>query len=232
MTRTFQGAAAAALLLIASSAGAQEPVRWANPDRALAEADSFGFNVNGQQLGVQVVRFARMDGGLHFEETTTLPMASQATTVHMSDALAMGTVRQSGQAQGQPMSIEVDYGVERATGIALTPMAPDTVPIDAEIVAGTIDDNVLISLLPAIDWSAATDVVVPVFHSGQNTAANVRMRVTGTESVTVPAGTFETFRVETSGDRVPLVVSVESAAPHRVVRVQIVGAPVEIVRLN
>jgi hypothetical protein len=111
-------------------------------------------------------------------------------------------------------------------------MSPDTLAIDAPLAAGVVDDNVLMTLIPAIDWTATTDVVVPVFHSGQNSSAAMRLRVTGTESVTVPAGTFETFRVESSGDRVPFILFVESAAPHRLVRVEIVGTPVEVVRLN
>ena len=224
-------AATAALFLTATAATGQELVRWANVDRALVEADSFAFASNGQHFGVQVVRLVRTDGGLHFEESTTLPMMSQTTTVLISDALAMRSVRQRGQAQGRAMMIEVDYGAERATGRALTPSAADTLAIDAAIGAGTIDDNVLLSLVPAIDWTESTDVVVPVFHSGRNTTAEMRLHVTGTESVTVPAGTFDTFRVETTGDS-PLVLFVERAAPHRLVRVQIVGAPVEMVRLN
>ncbi len=225
--------AAAVALAVFSPVSAQEPARWADVDRALVAADSFGFRVNGQQLGVQVVTLEQTAEGLRFEETTTLPQVTQTTEVLMTAALGMRTVRQRGSVAGRDMRIDVDFNGDRATGSALTPAAgPGEVAIDATLPAGAIDDNVLTALLPAIDWSATTDVVVPLFHSGKNSTVEMRMRVTGTQSVEVPAGTFDTYRVETSGDEAPLVFFIESAAPHRLVRLEITGAPVEIVRLN
>ena len=220
-------------ILLVSHAGAQEPVRWADVDRALAAADSFGFRVNGQQLGVQVVKLEQVDGGLRFEETTTLPQVTQTTEVLMSSALGMRSVKQRGSLAGREMRIDVAFDGDHATGAALTPAAgPTEVAIDATLPAGAIDDNVLTALLPAIDWTATTDVVVPVFHSGKNETSEMRLRVTGAQTVEVPAGSFETWRVETSGDDAPLVFFIESAAPHRLVRLEVTGAPVEIVRLN
>ena len=233
MTRTTFVAAAATLVLSASGAAAQEPVRWADLDRALVEADSFAFRVNGQQMGVQVLTLQRTEDGLRFEETSSMAQVTQTTEVLMSEPLAMRSVRQRGIFGGREARVDVEYGAERATGTALTPAAgPTEVTIDAPIVAGAVDDNVLTALLPAIDWTATTDVIVPIFHSGRNTTAEMRLRVSGTETVEVPAGSFETWRVESSGDEAPLVFFIESAAPHRLVRLEIGGAPVDIVRLN
>ena len=225
---------AVVFVIAASSAvSAQEPARWSNLERAHVAADSFGFRVNGRQLGVQVVKLEQVDGDLRFEETTTLPQVTQTTEVTMSSELALRSVRQRGNAAGREMRIDVAFDGAHATGSALTPAAGSgEIAIDATLPAGAIDDNVLTALLPAIDWSATTDVVVPLFHSGKNETVEMRMRVTGTQTVEVPAGSFETFRVETSGDEAPLVFFIESAAPHRLVRLEITGAPVEIVRLN
>jgi hypothetical protein len=57
----------------------------------------------------------------------------------------------------------------------------------------------------------------------------VTYSVTGTESVTVPAGTFETYRVEVSGGEQPAVVWVRKEAPHIAVRQEYVGQPVTVV---
>ena len=222
------------VLAAAAPARAQEPVRWTGVERALAAADTFAFLMNGQQLGSQVVTLERTAEGLRFQETTALGHMNQTTQVEMaSDPVAMRSVRQRGEAMGNEMRISVDYGVDRATGSALTPAGgPAEIAIDAAIPAGIIDDNVLTALLPAIDWTATTDVVVPVFHSGRNAAGEMRLRVTGTGSTEVPAGSFDTYLVEATGTDTPLVFHIESAAPHRLVRVEIVGAPIEIVRVN
>lgn len=227
-------AAFSLVLLVSAAAAAQEPVRWADLDRALVASDTFSFRMNGERLGTQVVTLERTDDGLRFEETSTLPHMNQTTEVLFgAEPLAMRSVRQTGRAMGNDMRISVDYAPDRATGTALTPAGgPVEIAIDAATPAGVIDDNVLTALLPAIDWTPTTDVVVPVFHSGRNAAAELRLRVTGTQPVEVPAGAFDTYRVEMTGGDTPIVFYVESGAPHRLVRVEVVGAPIEIVRLH
>jgi len=48
------------------------------------------------------------------------------------------------------------------------------------------------------------------------------------EPVTVPAGTFEVFRVSVTGGSVPLVLYVTQETPRRVVRLEAVGQPLVI----
>ena len=55
------------------------------------------------------------------------------------------------------------------------------------------------------------------------------MRVTGTGSVTVPAGTFDAYTVEMTGGQLPLMFYVTTAEPYRIVKSAPVGAPIEIV---
>ena len=57
----------------------------------------------------------------------------------------------------------------------------------------------------------------------------VTLTVAGTERVTVPAGTFETYRVDQTGGDAPLTFYVTTAAPHRVVRITFAGQPIEMV---
>jgi hypothetical protein len=47
--------------------------------------------------------------------------------------------------------------------------------------------------------------------------------------VTVPAGTFEAYRVELTGAEAPLTYFVTTAAPYRVVRIAFAGQPIEMV---
>jgi hypothetical protein len=44
----------------------------------------------------------------------------------------------------------------------------------------------------------------------------------------VPAGTFQAYRVEVTGSKVPLVLYVTTDSPHRVVKQEWVGQPVVI----
>ncbi|HEX6587469.1 MAG TPA: hypothetical protein VF039_00490, partial [Longimicrobiales bacterium] len=152
-----------AAALLCSPCAAQTSVEWAAPERVLAVADTFAFRVNGQQFGTQVVSVVRSGDGLRFEETSTLPMGSQTSVVFMTSELGMRTVEQRGAFNGQEMRIDVEYGAERASGSALTPTSGNqAIAIDAVLPAGVVDDNVMVALLPAIDWRSDSDVLLPV----------------------------------------------------------------------
>ena len=50
--------------------------------------------------------------------------------------------------------------------------------------------------------------------------------VSATDSVTVPAGTFRVFKVEVTGADAPFIFYVSRDTPRRIVKLDIVGAPV------
>jgi hypothetical protein len=151
---------------------------------------------------------------------------NQSTEVRFSRTLGMTSVKQDGQARGQAMKIEVSYADGRAKGSATTPgpQGMKTIVVDTTVPAGAVDDNVLQALLPALPLGAGKAFQVPVFASGQGTSKVMTVTVTGNESVTVPAGTFDAWKVEVSGGQVPVTFWVSRATP-RVVKMGFAGAP-------
>ena len=67
------------------------------------------------------------------------------------------------------------------------------------------------------------------FSSGQNTLYQVTLTVVGTESVKVPAGTFEAYKVSVKGLPQGMTVYVSTLPPHRVLKAASEGAPLEFV---
>jgi hypothetical protein len=224
--------ALAATLACAAAAHAQTP---ALDLRALApQADTFAFQAMGRTFGTQIVTLVReADGSFTMRETTSVQAMSQTTEVRLDATGAMRSTRQQGQAAGQQMQIEVDYAAGRATGRARVPQqgGMKDVVVDAAVPADALDDNTFVALLQAMPWTAQSVFEVPVFSSGNATLETRTLRVTGTEQVTVPAGTFDAWRVEVTGEPA-LVVFLATAAPHRVLRMEVVGTPMTIVRMN
>ena len=70
---------------------------------------------------------------------------------------------------------------------------------------------------------------VPVFLSGKGYVQSLTLTVKGTETMTVPAGTFEVYRVDLSGGQAPVAMYVTTATPRRLVKVAPQGAPIEFV---
>jgi hypothetical protein len=124
----------------------------------------------------------------------------------------------------------VTYSKGRAKGKATTPgpAGIKSVDVDAEVPAGAIDDNLVTVIAPALKWASGAKFTVPVFQSGKGTVTIFTLTVSAEESVTVPAGTFDTYKVDVTGGEQPSTFWIEKAASHRVVKLAIVGAPIEV----
>ena len=103
-----------------------------------------------------------------------------------------------------------------------------TVTVDTTIAPGVMDDNMIGAVVPGLRWTPNAMFTVNAFDASAGRVRPLTLQVTGTESVTVPAGTFQAYRVELSGQP-PLAMFVTTTAPHRVIKLMPVGAPVEFV---
>jgi hypothetical protein len=77
-----------------------------------------------------------------------------------------------------------------------------------------------------LPWAAGARFNIPVFSGGTGTTRTATASVTGEESVTTPAGTFQTWKVDITGldQTVTMYISKEQAPV--LVKLEIVGQPV------
>ncbi|MGZ8455664.1 MAG: insulinase family protein [Gemmatirosa sp.] len=200
--------------------------------RLTARRDSFVVRVQGNPLGTSVYDVAKDGGGWVIKEATSIAggMIQQGTTLRTDASLAPRALEQRGKVQGQDTKADVTFAGGRAKGAAATPTPQGIkqVTIDTELSAGTLDDNGLAIALPLLRWAPGAKHVVNVFSAGKGTATPMTLTVSGTEQITVPAGAFETFRIDQTGGEQPVSYFVTTAAPHRLVRI-VVGGQIELV---
>ncbi len=202
-------------------------------DQLTAGRDSFTIRVQGNPLGWSVTTVEDTPEGKRLTEHTSIGgFVEQQTTVDISAAGAMLRVRQRGTVQGQPTSIELGYADGRVKGNASTVAKEGlkSVVIDTAVTTGTIDDNAIQGLLPSLPWSATANWSFPVFAGGQNESKVTTLKVLGVETVVLPAGPAEAYKVEFSGGWQPATFWVSTAAPHRLLKIGVANTPVEIVR--
>jgi hypothetical protein len=200
--------------------------------RLVARTDSFTVLVQGNPLGYQTAKLERTPQGFRYVERTLIgPVIDQTSELTFTAAGAMQAIRQTGKVQGMDTKVDVTYANGRAKGSATTPgpQGIKTVAVDTTVPAGAIDDNAVAALVPAMKWAPGATFTLDVFASGQGTLTRQTLTVAGTESVTVPAGTFQAYRVEVTGGQQPVTMFVTTAAPHRLVKLSPAGAPVELV---
>ena len=201
----------------------------------VASRDSFIIKIQGNQLGWSATTVEDIPEGKRLTEHTNIGgFVEQQTVVDISADGAMLKVRQTGKTQGQPTSIELDYATGRVKGKAntVTQGGPKSLTIDTTATAGTIDDNAIQGLLPALPWSPTATWSFTTFSGGQNEAKVTTLKVVATEAVTLPAGPVEAFKVEMSGGWQEATFWVTTASPHRLVKIAIANTPVEIIRVK
>ena len=244
-------------LLAAHPASVMAQGSWrqhADLARAREATDSFAVMVRGATTGWQRLGWARV-GGAHSNSIvlwdSLAPVNGQRTRPSdasdwiMSDEIALAGVqqrsevrlapslselglRQRGSMRGTEMRIALDRQADRLRGTALTPSGGATaVPMDVAVPDDAVDDNALTVILPLIRWGDGVTFSVPVVSSGKGTIESFVASVSGKQTVTVPAGTFETWRVALVGPKYALDADVTTAPPYRVVRFGPRGMPME-----
>lgn len=199
--------------------------------KLVAASDSSSILVQGNPFGSAVKQVQRSADAISITERAAIgPMMSQTTTITLSPTGEMRSVVQTGSVQGIPTKIEANYANGRVKGSATTvsQAGPKSVTFDTTLAPGTIDENAVSAIVPALPWSKTASFTIPVFASGEGVARTFKMKVTGTQSVTVPAGTFDSYVVEMTGGQIPLMIYVTTAQPFRVVKSAPVGPPIEI----
>jgi zinc protease len=194
----------------------------------VARSDSFQALVQGNVFGGQSAK-AVVDGdSIVYSESTVIGPFQQQSTVVLNGDLSMRRTDQTGLVQGQRTEVHLVYAGGRVKGTSQSPQpgaAPKTITVDTTVADGTIDDNALAVLLPALPLAQGKTFNLNVFSSGEGTTKVVSVKVTAMESVVVPGGTFPAYRLELSGMQLPIVMHITQQAPRRIVRVAPTGAP-------
>lgn len=216
--------------------GAVASAKPVSMNRQLLQAgtDSFTVLVQGQPFGFQFMALTRtLDGWEYLERSSLGPIIQQTTTVRFSPMLAMWSTEQRGRFQGNELRLDVRYDAGMAHGEGLTPGNGGMRSVryaDVTVPEGTIDDNMLVGLLPYFTWSLGATVPVSVFASGRGVVESRTFRVVTEEALTIPLGTFQAYRIAYEGGEAPGTYWVEVTAPHRVLKFGPQGVPLEFVR--
>jgi len=194
----------------------------------VARSDSFQALVQGNVFGGQTAKVVTDGDSMVYSESTVIGPFQQQSTVVLNGDLSMRRTDQTGMVQGQHTEIHLVYAGGRVKGTSQSPQpggAPKTITVDTTVAAGTIDDNALAVLLPALPLEQGKTFNLNVFSSGEGSTKVVSVKVTAIENVAVPAGTFPAYRLELSGMQLPIVMHVTQQAPRRLVRIAPTGAP-------
>lgn len=198
--------------------------------------DSFAVRFSGTEAGWMRGVFDKTADGLHYVEDTRLGgFVVQTTTLEMDPTGAMKSVKQVGKVQGQDVAIDVAYAGGRAKGTASSPDPRSgqikKLTIDTVLTEGTIDDNAVQALIPAFKWRPDGKWTFNVLSAGQGEIKPWTLAVSGVETLTIGDKPVEAYKAELTGPAAPLTLWVSTAKPHTLLKIAIVGQPLEFVRV-
>ncbi len=200
--------------------------------RLAEKADSFAVLVQGNAMGYQTSALKKTSAGYAYKTAFVIPgMMQQVVETTFGSDLAPQATKGDGTVQGQAVRVDVAYANGRAKGSGTSPgpTGLKAITVDTTIAPGVLDDNMISALVPGLRWAPNAKFGVNAFDASTGTIKQLAMSVAGTESVTVPAGTFPVYRIELAGSTPPMTFYVTTATPHRIVKMAMVGTPLEFV---
>ncbi|HET9004031.1 MAG TPA: pitrilysin family protein, partial [Gemmatimonadaceae bacterium] len=148
--------------------------------KLVAASDSSSILVQGNPFGSAVKQVQRSADAISIIERAAIgPMMSQTTTITLTPTGEMRSVVQTGSVQGIPTKIEANYANGRVKGNATTvsQAGPKSVAFDTTIAPGTVDENAVSAIVPALPWSKTASFTLPVFASGEGVARTFKLKV-------------------------------------------------------
>jgi len=202
-----------------------------DPSQLVPRRDSLQVMIQGNPMGAQTLELTVDGDAIVAVERTAIPLMGMTQETRMvldGGTLALRSVDQVGQVGPQAAETHLVVAGGRVTGRAQTPQPggqPKLVEIDTVFAAGTLEANQLPSLVPALPLADGASFAISVLNGSDGSLRPYQVRCEVGAPVTVPAGTFEVFKVSLTGGPVPLAVYVTQAAPRRVVKLEAVGQP-------
>jgi zinc protease len=193
--------------------------------------DSLQVVIQGNPMGAQTLEVSTEGDAIVLVERTTIPLMGMVQETRMvldGGTLALRSVDQTGQVGPQAAETHLVVANGRITGRAQTPQPGGqvkVVEVDTAFAAGTLEANQVAAVLPALALEDGATFALNVMNGSDASLRQYQVRVEPGAPVTVPAGTFEVFKLNVSGGPVPLTLYVTRQAPRRIVRIEAVGQP-------
>jgi hypothetical protein len=152
-------------------------------------------------------------------------LGHQNTTVIVDrQTLRALQVDQVGQEGGNPLEVHVTYDRGKARGTYRVPAADGVTvsgTVDTLLGAEVLDDNLLQAFAPALPLPSDTGVSLHVYDAALATLIPMHVTIADGGSVTTPAGTFSTWRLDITGGEAPFTYFVSRTTPRRLVRIDV-----------
>jgi hypothetical protein len=199
--------------------------------------DSFEVLAQGQPGGALVVSLTRTGDTLRLVNEMSIAMGAGLRTVDtvVSSAITLMPVSITSMQWGRGLAAvsRTTVANNRATGTAQSPgrTAVQTMPINAELPNGAFAFGMEYVLLPTLDLSEGFSMTCLTYDPTTGATESCTVKVAGKETVTVPAGTYEAWKV-TYTTHHTFTMFITTAEPRKLLLIRPEGLPIEMRRVS
>ncbi|CAN5170543.1 hypothetical protein BH23GEM4_BH23GEM4_16480 [soil metagenome] len=186
--------------------------------------------VQGNPFGTATNKLAQADGGWVGTASLQLgPVSQQREVRFTSDLTPISSTATISQGP-QQMSADLTFESGTVSGTAKLPeeMGGDKT-FSENVPQGTIFAGMDEYAIAVADLAPGKTITIPVFNFQSGSVANATFNVAAAESVTVPAGTYQAYKIAFSQGEQSGTLWVRQEAPHITVKQELATQPVAIV---
>ncbi|MEO0468583.1 MAG: hypothetical protein AAF206_03105 [Bacteroidota bacterium] len=202
-------------------------------DPAHIRANTLYFQImyNEHPAGSMKVDCVREPQGWLVEEHTTLDANSNQEIIRtrMDHAFRPLVHEVRGRLEGNELDVQVHWEGDRVDGHSLFPRPPHKqqgkITIERTLPVGTFERTATFYLLPAMPLSDQARFTFNWFNTLYAEVNPIQLEVKGIVQTTVPAGTFDTYKVRLLGADPNQTIYVSTESPRKVVKIEVDGLP-------
>jgi zinc protease len=202
------------------------PSETVDPSGLVPDTLEYEVRVQGNVVGRAVRMITRPEPGrIRFASEVEAGPQTVNQEVMLTDAFELISSRNEIAAMGQTFTLEAWVEDGRLVGEIDLPGQSQEIEMAAP--DGVVVSDMVELALRVMTLEVGRELSLPMAVLQTETVENVVLRVAERGEVTVPAGTFDAYRVEMTGPEAQ-TFWVEAAAPHRVLRIQAGGQPLSL----
>lgn len=204
----------------------QGPSAALDGSRLTPDTLEYEVRVQGNTVGHAVRTLTRPEAGrIRFASVVEAGPQRVSQEVVLTEAFELVTSTNEISAMGQTFSVTARLEDGRIVGAIDLPQQQQDIEMAAP--EGVVVSDMIELALRVTDLEVGTELRLPMAVLQTETVENVTLRVEERGEVTVPAGTFEAFRVEMTGPEAQ-TFWVEAGAPRRILSIRAAAQPLSI----
>ena len=191
----------------------------------------FAMSFNGQVVGESVQKLYKRDGQFVMKEKTIIEKMGIDADIEVkvdADSLAPISMSMSGT-MGAPSDIQLQWQGSKVIGHSLMPRAPykrqGKMSVEQDFPKQNVERTSAIMMAHLMDVSKEHGFSIDWFDAYSAETKSVEISYQGEESVTVPAGTFDTYKVQYLGGAPSQLFYIAKGDSPKVVKIEVISMP-------